>query len=49
MVGQPNLENRKAIEQYGDVQTVGIVPILKKINRSELLGVFRKHFDRRVF
>jgi len=49
MVGQPNPENQKAIERYGDVQTVGVVPLLKKLNRWQLLRVFRRTFDRKVF
>jgi dethiobiotin synthetase len=49
MVGHPNLENQKAIERYGSVQIVGVVPLLRKINRSALLGVFRKTFDREIF
>ena len=49
MVGKPNTENRKAIEQYGHVQVVGTVPWLKKADRTILLDVFRKHFDRRAF
>ena len=49
MVGKPNTENRKAIEQYGDVPVIGTLPWLKKINRRALLDVFRKHFDGRAF
>jgi dethiobiotin synthetase len=49
MVGKPNLENRKAIEHYGDVAVVGVIPWLKKVNRSALLETFRRHFDRKVF
>jgi len=49
MVGKPNLENPKAIERYGKVQVVGVVPFLRKINRSSLLRVFRDHFNRRAF
>lgn len=49
MVGKPNAENRKAIERYGDIRVIGAVPWLKKINRRTLVGVFRKHFDRRAF
>lgn len=49
MVGKPNTENRKAVEQYGHVRVVGTVPWLKKVNRDALLDVFRKHFDRRAF
>ncbi len=49
MVGEPDRENRNAIEHYGNVEVVGIVPRLKKINRSALLEVFRKHFDCQAF
>jgi dethiobiotin synthetase len=49
MVGKPNQENRKAIEHYGNIRIIGVVPFLKKINRQTLLGVFRKSFDRQVF
>jgi len=46
VVGKPNLENRKAIEHYGKIRVIGIVPQLTRINRASLLRVFRKHFDR---
>jgi dethiobiotin synthetase len=49
MVGKPNVENRKAIEHYGEIDVVGVVPILATINRRALVGVFYKHFDRKVF
>ncbi|MGA2510619.1 MAG: dethiobiotin synthase [Candidatus Acidiferrales bacterium] len=49
MVGKPNLENRKAIERYGKVQVAGLVPILKRINRTTLLWAFRDCFNRRAF
>ena len=49
MVGKPDRENRNAIEHYGNVEVVGIVPRLKKINRSALLEVFHKYFDLRLF
>ncbi|MFZ3199832.1 MAG: dethiobiotin synthase [Candidatus Acidiferrales bacterium] len=49
MSGAPNAENRKAIERYGNVQVIGTVPFLKKINRETLVQVFRKYFDREVF
>jgi len=48
MVGKPNRENRKAIERYGEIEVVGTVPPLKKIDRAALLGVFRRNFDRGV-
>jgi len=49
MVGKPNIENRKAIERYGDVQVVGIIPPLHKLNRATLIATFRRYFDKRVF
>lgn len=49
MVGTPNRDNREAIEHYGKIQVVGIVPRLKKINRLALRAVFNRHFDPRVF
>jgi dethiobiotin synthetase len=49
MVGKPNIENRKAIEHYGEIDVVGAVTILASINRRALVNVFRKHFDREVF
>jgi dethiobiotin synthase len=49
MVGKPDRENRKAIEHYGRTEVVGTVPLLKKIDRKALLGVFRKNFDHKVF
>ena len=49
MVGKPNGENREAIEHYGDIKVVGMVPMLAEINRMALIRVFRKHFDQGVF
>ena len=49
LVGQPNLENHKAIEHYGRIGVVGAVPPLKKLDRRTLLGAFYKNFDPRVF
>jgi dethiobiotin synthetase len=49
MVGKPHGENRKAIEHYGEIEVVGAVPMLAKINRRTLIAAFRKHFDRGVF
>ena len=46
MVGKPNLENRKAIEHYGKICVIGIVPQLTRIDKTSLLRAFRKHFDR---
>lgn len=49
MVGEPNSENREAIEHYGDIRVIGIVPQLKKIDRRTLRTAFNGHFDRKVF
>jgi len=49
LVGNPDRENLKAIERYGDVQVVGTVPVLERIDRPALVGVFRDRFERRVF
>jgi dethiobiotin synthetase len=49
MTGKANLENRKAIEHYGNIQILGTVPFLETINRQTLLGVFRRNFERKVF
>jgi dethiobiotin synthetase len=49
LVGKPNVENRKAIERYGEVQVAGAVPFLRKINRTTLLETFRKTFDCGMF
>jgi dethiobiotin synthetase len=49
MVGKPNADNRRAIERYGEIGVVGVVPPLKKLNRASLLGAFHKTFDPRVF
>lgn len=49
MVGKPNRENRRAIEHYGEIEVVGAVPILGKINRKTLIETFQKHFDPKAF
>jgi dethiobiotin synthetase len=49
MAGKPNADNRKAIEHYGRTKVVGVVPPLKRLNRSSLLEAFHKTFDPRVF
>jgi dethiobiotin synthetase len=49
LVGEENVENQRAIEHYGSAQVVGRIPMLKQIDRSSLLGVYEKHFDRRIF
>lgn len=49
MVGKPNIENRKAIEHYGEIEAIGALPVLATIERRSLLGAFQKHFNRKVF
>lgn len=49
MSGKKNEENRKAIERYGKVQVIGIVPPLGLIDRATLKSTFRRHFDRKAF
>jgi dethiobiotin synthetase len=49
MIGNENLDNRKAIERYGAVPVVGTVPWLESINRSSLIRVFEQHFDKSAF
>jgi len=49
MVGKPNRENRRAIERYGKIEVIGIVPQLKRVHRSGLLAVFRRNFDPKMF
>jgi dethiobiotin synthetase len=49
MVGKPNRDNRDAIERYGSVAVIGMVPRLARINRGVLLRVFREHFDAKAF
>lgn len=49
MVGKANRENRAAIEHYGEIEVVGVVPPLAKINRAALLRTFCEKFNRKAF
>jgi dethiobiotin synthetase len=49
LIGDENIENRRAIEHYGDIRVIGHIPILKKINRAALLDVYEKNFDHQAF
>ncbi|HTZ99605.1 MAG TPA: dethiobiotin synthase [Candidatus Aquilonibacter sp.] len=49
MAGEPNRDNREAIEHYGEIDVIGVVPRLARINRRALLRAFREHFDAGVF
>lgn len=49
LIGDENIENRRAIEQFGNIPVIGHIPLLESIHRAELLDVFEKHFDREAF
>lgn len=49
MIGEEHLENRAAIEHYGEVDVIGHIPFLERIHRAALLDVFHKYFDREAF
>ncbi len=49
LIGGENIENHRAIEWYGDVRVIGHIPMLGKINRKALLGVYEKYFDHEAF
>jgi dethiobiotin synthetase len=49
LIGEENLENRRAIEHYGNVRVIGHIPILEQINRAALLEVYRNNFDHEAF
>lgn len=49
LIGAENIENRRAIEQYGEIQVIGHIPILERIHRAALLDVFSETFDRTAF
>jgi len=49
LIGNEDIENRRAIEHYGNVRVIGYIPILKNINRAALLEVYEKHFDHQAF
>ncbi len=49
LIGEENIENRRAIEHHGNVCVVGRIPMLKRIDRAALLDVYETHFDRTAF
>jgi dethiobiotin synthetase len=49
LIGEENIENRRAIEHNGDVRVIGHIPVLNKINRAALLDAYKKHFDHEAF
>jgi dethiobiotin synthetase len=48
MVGKANIENRKAIEHYGNVRVIGSIPPLQRLDRGTLLATYQKHFEQRA-
>ena len=49
MIGNENLENRRAVEHYGNVPVVGSIPWLEKMDRATLITIFERHFDKTAF
>ena len=49
MIGNENVDNRQAIERYGDVPVIGSVPWLETIDRKTLCSVFEQRFDKNAF
>jgi dethiobiotin synthetase len=49
MIGPENADNFRAIERYGSVPVVGVIPQLDPLHRDALLQVFRSKFDPQVF
>ena len=49
MIGDENVENRRAIEHYGHVRVLGRIPRLPTLDRAALLHAFETHFDRAAF
>jgi dethiobiotin synthetase len=49
LIGAENMENRRAIEHYGNIRVIGHIPMLERIHRAALLEVYEKHFDRSAF
>jgi dethiobiotin synthetase len=46
MVGEPNADNRKAIEQYGDVPVLGEIPCFNPLTPIQLTSWATTEFDR---
>jgi dethiobiotin synthetase len=49
LIGNENIENRRAIEHYGNIRVIGQIPLLKSIDRAALLDVYEKQFDHQAF
>jgi dethiobiotin synthetase len=49
MIGHRNKENERSIEHFAALPIVGWIPWIDRINREELLAVFRNNFDPKYF
>ena len=49
VIGHENPDNCRAIERYGSVPVVGVIPWLESIDRAVLCDVFEKYFDKASF
>jgi dethiobiotin synthase len=49
MSGKENQENRRAVERYGNVPVIGVIPWLDTIDRTTLVTVFCECFDAAAF
>jgi dethiobiotin synthetase len=49
MIGPENSDNFRAIEKYGSLPVVGVIPQLDPLHRDTLLHTFHSRFDRLVF
>jgi dethiobiotin synthetase len=49
MLGPENPDNRRAVERFGSVPVIGVVPWLAHIDRTALLDVYDRYFDRDAF
>ena len=48
MIGKENVENRLAIERYGNVPVIGSIPWLDTIDRRTLVSIFEQRFDKEL-
>jgi dethiobiotin synthetase len=49
LIGEPNADNREAIETYGRVRVIGEIPRLPGIDRHSLCEVFQTRFATEIF
>jgi len=46
MVGVPNPDNRDAIERYGDIDVLGVIPVLEPLTAGSLAAWAAAELDR---